>query len=69
MERAARASRLARMEMLTRHIWAGLPFKMKLMLLHVQRAERERQAATTVVAVPETQSPIVLEPIAHRRVS
>jgi hypothetical protein len=69
MERAARASRLARMEMPLRHIWAGLPFKMKLMLFHVQRAERERQAANAVAAVPEAQAPIVIEPIAHRRVS
>ena len=69
MERAARASRLARMEMLTRLIWAGLPFKMKLMLLHAQRAERERQAATAAAAAPEAPAPIVIEPIAHRRVS
>ena len=69
MERAASASRLARMEMQLRHIWAGLPFKMKLMLLHVQRAERERLVATAVPAVPEALAPVVIEPIAHRRVS
>jgi hypothetical protein len=69
MERAASASRLARMEMPMRHIWADLPFKMKLMLLHVQRAERERLVATAVPAVPEALAPVVIEPIAHRRVS
>jgi hypothetical protein len=57
------------MEMPSRHIWAGLPFKMKLMLLRVQRAERERQTAPPVAPAPEAQAPIVIEPIAHRRVS
>jgi hypothetical protein len=49
-----------------RDILAGLPFKMRLMLLHVQRAERERRAVT---AASEAPAPIVIEPIAHRRVS
>ncbi|MTD93318.1 hypothetical protein GIW81_03090 [Hyphomicrobium sp. xq] len=53
-----------------RDVLAGLPFKIKLMLLHVQRAERERRAAPAAVTVPpEAQAPIVIEPIAHRRVS
>jgi hypothetical protein len=69
VERAARVSRLARMEMPMRDILARLPLKMKLMLLHVQRAERERRTAPTVAAAPEAQAPIVIEPIAHRRVS
>ena len=58
--------RSVRMELPMRDIWAGLPFKMKLMLLHVQRAERERRTAPTA---PEAQAPIVIEPIPHRRVS
>jgi hypothetical protein len=57
------------MEMPMRDILAGLPFKIRLMLLHVQRAERERRTAPTVTAAPEAQAPIVIEPIAHRRVS
>jgi hypothetical protein len=57
------------MEMPLREIWAGLPFKMKLMLLHVQRAERERRPKPTIAAAPEAPAPIVIEPIAHRRVS
>jgi hypothetical protein len=57
------------MEMPIRDILAELPLKMKLMLLEVQRAERERQTVPTVKAAPEVQAPIVIEPIAHRRVS
>jgi hypothetical protein len=57
------------MEMPIRDILAGLPLKMKLMLLQVQRAERERRTVPTVKAAPEAQAPIVIEPIAHRRVS
>jgi hypothetical protein len=57
------------MEMPMRDVWAGLPFKIKLMLLHVQRAGLERRTAPTVTAAPEVQAPIVIEPIAHRRVS
>ena len=52
-----------------RDIWAGLPFKMKLMLLHLQRAERERRPKPTIAAAPEAPALIVIEPIAHRRVS
>lgn len=52
-----------------REIWAGLPFKMKLMLLHVERAERDRRIALAAAVAPEAQVPIVIEPIAHRRVS
>jgi hypothetical protein len=57
------------MEMPMRDILAGLPLKMKLMLLHVQRAERERRTVPTVTAAQEAQAPIVIEPVAHRRVS
>jgi hypothetical protein len=57
------------MEMPMRDILAGLPLKMRLMLLQVQRAERERRTVPTVKAAPEVQAPIVIEPVAHRRVS
>ena len=42
---------------------------MKLMLLHVQRVERECRTVPTTKAAPEAQAPIVIEPVAHRRVS
>jgi hypothetical protein len=62
--------RLRRMEMHKLDFWADLPFKMKLMLLHVQRAERERRPVPAALgAGPEGQHPVVIEPIAHRRVS
>jgi hypothetical protein len=57
------------MEMPMRDILAGLPFKIRVMLLRVQKAERERRPAPAVASAPEAQAPIVIEPIAHRRVS
>ena len=57
------------MEMHKLDFWAELPFKMKLMLLHVQWAERERLPSPPALASPEAPADTVIEPIAHRRVS
>jgi hypothetical protein len=46
-----------------REVWAELPFKIKLMLLHIWRAEQERAGAYPSV------EPAAFAPIAHRRVS
>jgi hypothetical protein len=56
------------MEIPARDIWAALPFKMKLMLLHVQRAERDAIAGP-VAAAAEPQAPVGVKPVAHKRVS
>jgi hypothetical protein len=58
------------MELDARHVWAALPAKMKLLLLHVRRAERELRAPRPVpAAVSEPPAPVAVEPVAHRRVS
>lgn len=44
-------------------VWAELPFKMKLMLVHLWRAELERAGAYPPV------EPVAFQPVAHRRVS
>jgi hypothetical protein len=58
------------MELDARHVWAALPAKMKLLLLHVRQAERGlRVFRPATVATSEPPAPIIIEPIAHRRVS
>lgn len=57
------------MELDVRQVWAGLPAKMKLLLLHVRRAERDLRRLPPVPVAVSAQAPIVIEPIAHRRVS
>jgi hypothetical protein len=46
-----------------REVWPELPFKIKLMLIHLWRAEQERAGAYPAV------EPVSFEPVAHRRVS
>jgi hypothetical protein len=61
----------AGMQMHLRDVWSELPFEMKLMLLHVRRAEKGPamlRGNLPEPIVPAAQ-PMVIYPIAHRRVS
>lgn len=52
-----------------REIWDGLPFKIREALLHLQRAERAFHTPQQIPAAVAPPHLIVIEPIAHRRVS
>jgi hypothetical protein len=58
------------MDMPVRKDWAGVPAKMRMLLLHVRRSERDRMEPYVArQSANDPEPPIVIEPIAHRRTS
>ena len=48
----------------------AIPAKMRMLLLHVRRSERDKLAAQPTLPVANDPEPsIIIEPIAHRRMS
>jgi hypothetical protein len=70
VERRKQNSVLARMNMPAPKDWSGIPAEMRMLLLHVRRSERDRmQPYVPRPIANDPEPPIVIQPIAHRRMS